>query len=552
MQNTNKNDSQKLELTPNKITQTEAPTTARSTRWAVARLTRLLFFTLLALYIFTLGGHLYSGDGVASYNTARSLLDGQGGALENYFPDPRFGITGRDGHFFSKYGLGQVIIDLPFVGFIKFLGRLAPGLEIDPISRMFLSSLNGFVVAFSALLLYKIVRLFGFGVRAGIGVALLYGVGTMAWMYARLDFSEPLLALFYLLLARALFAWKLQAKPDTELLKAGLWLAISITVKPTAALILLPVLLYIILVNYSSNQKLSQKNLVNRLLKTTWRPAFYLALPLVGAGIILLAYNYYRFGSFTETGYSAIKDQFVLGSVYGGVYGFLLSPGKSIFLYSPGLIFALFGVGEFYRQAKLRAEFLFSLALTLTYLLFFSLFWNWDGDWTWGPRYLLPTFPFMVLWAAPLFQKFGRIARHGFYLSICGALAANGLGILAQFDQYFQASYDLGVNRDWRFIPELSPLRAQLYMLASAVSRALGRPALTLDFIDWETEREHAIRRIIPLDGYDFFDIWWLRPLSSGGWIITLLMSLFFGWLVWLAWKRFYQTYQTVKEFEQY
>ncbi|MEI6043778.1 MAG: hypothetical protein WCS37_05245, partial [Chloroflexota bacterium] len=274
--------------------------------------------------------------------------------------------------------------------------------------------------------------------------------------------------------------------------------------------------------------------------------------PLFGATLLVLGYNYYRFNSISETGYGAIKDQFVAGSFYGGIFGFLLSPGKSLFLYSPGLIFAMFGLRLFFKEKEQKAETLFILALCVTYLLFYSFFWNWEGDWTWGPRYLLPVFPFLILFSAPLFEKFGVGRRQGFYLSICAALAVNALGVFTHFDRYLLANYHAGVNQDWRFVPELSPLRGQFYLLASAVSQALGQPALTMDYLAWDPVRVAAIRAIIPLKDYSEFDLWWLRPANSGNWLVALIMGLLFAGLLWQAWRHFYRSYRMVKEFEGY
>ncbi len=544
------------------VTQSDSvaiPPRPKAIRWAEANLKRQLFLTLMALYLFTLGGHLYSGDGVASYGTAWSIVEGKGGALDEYFSDNRFGFPGRDGHFFSKYGVGQMAIELPFVVLAKGLGLLLPSLNPDPVGRMLVSTLNSLVIAFSAVVLFTIVRNFGYGVRAGLGVALLYAVGTMAWTYARLDFSEPLITLAYLLMARNLFAWGAQPDKDRELLKVGAWLGVAITIKSAAALGLLPILVYIIYTLFFSKNALNLKTSASstssavKILKLV-RPLFWLGIPLVVGLAIVLGYNYYRFGSISETGYGAIKDQFAAGSFYGGIFGFLFSPGKSIFLYSPALIFALFGLRSFFSFSKksLRAETLFILILVAVYLLFYSFFWNWEGDWTWGPRYLMPAIPFVGLWAAPLFEKFSPLRRQGFYLSICAALVVNALGIFTMFDQYLLASYKSGVNQDWRFIPELSPLRGQVYMLASAMSQALGRPSLTIDYLAWDPVRVTALKAIIPLQGYDEFDVWWLRPANTGNWLIALVAGAFFAGLLWFAWRRFYRTYKILKEFEGY
>ncbi len=532
---------------PDPVLAPEPGQSPRAVRLAEANLYRWLFLTLLALYLFTLGGHLYSGDGFSSYATAWSLVEGRGGALENYFVDPRFGIYGRDEHFFSKYGAGQVAVEIPVVLLVKGLALISPAMNADQIGRLLVSLLNGLIVAYSAVLLCRITRGFGYGVRAGLGVALLYGVGTMAWAYAHLDFSEPLIALLYLLMARSLFDWPNNPEDSRKLLKVGGWLFLAVTVKVAAGIAALPILLYIIYYSFQENSAFAKRKFD---FGKIFARLFWFGLPLAGALLFTLGYNYYRFGSISETGYSAIKDQFALGSIYGGIYGFLFSPGKSVFLYSPGLLFALFGLPQFREKVAFPA--FFGIALALTYLLFYSLFWNWEGDWTWGPRYLLPIFPFVAMWAAPLLQNFGKFARHGFFLGLSLAALINLLGMLIQFDQYFLANYNAGVNQDWRFVPELSPIRGQFYLVTSAVSRLFGGPSLTMDYLAWDSVRVQAIRAIIPLQNYDDFDLWWLRPANTGNWLTALIAGGFFVALIFFAARRLLRFYSVLKEFENY
>ncbi len=80
-------------------------------------------------------------------------------------------------------------------------------------------------------------------------------------------------------------------------------------------------------------------------------------------------------------------------------------------------------------------------------------------------------------------------------------------------------------------------------MLASAISRTLGRPSLAIDYLSWDPLRVHATRLYIPLQGYDDFDIWWLRPLNSGNWVMALLIGLFLGFLFAWSFRSFYRAY---------
>ena len=63
--------------------------------------------------------------------------------------------------------------------------------------------------------------------------------------------------------------------------------------------------------------------------------------------------------------------------------------------YSPPLVLGLLAAWPFFRRH--RAEALTCLGITLAHLAFYSRLTLWNGDWAWGPRYLLVILPFMFL-----------------------------------------------------------------------------------------------------------------------------------------------------------
>lgn len=86
------------------------------------------------------------------------------------------------------------------------------------------------------------------------------------------------------------------------------------------------------------------------------------------------------------------------GNVVVGLVGSLLSPGKSIFLYSPGLLIALFGLRDFCRLQ--RPVSLAVLAPVVLYSILHAKVRDWSGDWGWGPRYLVIVVP-LVFYGVP-------------------------------------------------------------------------------------------------------------------------------------------------------
>lgn len=117
------------------------------------------------------------------------------------------------------------------------------------------------------------------------------------------------------------------------------------------------------------------------------RPEIWLP-PLIIAAIFL-ASNYWRFGSPFCTGYTQWTREADLfgGDIFEGLWGFITSADKSIFIYQPVLIIALFGIKEFWERFK--AESVLAGVSFLVMLLVCSKFINWGGHWCYGPRYLL-------------------------------------------------------------------------------------------------------------------------------------------------------------------
>lgn len=124
--------------------------------------------------------------------------------------------------------------------------------------------------------------------------------------------------------------------------------------------------------------------------------------------ILTFFYNYYRFGSIFETGYSLIAMRLGLDFFSGtplltGLSGFIISPGKGFFYYSPVAILFFFSIGSFIRKNLFLG--LSFILILFSYLIFLSKNIYWHGDWAWGPRYIFVLTPFFMIPVAGLFDS---------------------------------------------------------------------------------------------------------------------------------------------------
>jgi hypothetical protein len=169
------------------------------------------------------------------------------------------------------------------------------------------------------------------------------------------------------------------------------------------------------------------------LVATLWRDRAALLRVLGFAAFAFLpflllagAYNRARWGSPLITGYEAVQSS-ATESILLGLYGFVFSLGKSVFVFSPPLVLAIFAAVLFARQHRRAAlgAALVSGAMVLAY----ARFTFWPGDWSWGPRYLTFLVPAAMLPVAPALDHWWAGPRRRWATAALALVAALGLGV---------------------------------------------------------------------------------------------------------------------------
>jgi len=199
------------------------------------------------------------------------------------------------------------------------------------------------------------------------------------------------------------------------------------------------------------------------------------ALPIALAAAAVLALNYVKYESAlnfgvaqstTSSGAAVPNTHFSLSNALVGLDGFLLSPGRSIFLYSPPVILGLIGARRFYSLR--RAEALLFGAVACTYALFYASQDLWHGGLAWGPRYLLPAIPLLIISAAHALERRRAVlvavglGMAGFLVQVLGTVEN------VSYVRYAHAaSVPRGSEADL-FVPQISPVPTHLQdMLAN-------------------------------------------------------------------------------------
>lgn len=316
------------------------------------------------------------------------------------------------GPVFAKFGLGQSLLAAPLYWLGLRLAPLATPADRPLVAVFATSTYNALVTALTALVLCALSLRLGLTRRRSLAVTLLFGLATPAWAYTTTFFSEPSIALC-LIVAVAALLWR-------EIPTAGCAAVIGLALG-VALLVRLDSALYAIPFAASLAVRAPRER----------RPALLLAVGL--APMLALAatgaYNAARFGSPFTAGYGIAGDTHdlhpphTLKALWEGVYGPLLSPGKGLFLYAPIALLAIPGFVRLARGGDRAAGALIASVVALAVLAHANTAIVWLGGWAWGPRFLIPIVPVLLLAAGTALRDAGpAVRRLAWLLGALGAL----------------------------------------------------------------------------------------------------------------------------------
>ena len=342
------------------------------------------------------------------------------------------------------------VLAIPFYLFGKLLSFLL-GIEASLATQFTVSMINAMLTALSCLMVFRIAtERFEFTLRIGLFLALGFGLSTIAWYYSEDFMSEPATT-FFLLSAVYWVTGKDRATRD--LLWAGTFLALAVSCR-LAALVVIPGFIFYQWMVWAESAEKDIKQLVMDLL----RPA----IPVVAVLMLIMIYNYLRFGGPLETGYEKISGRFLLG-----FFGILFSPGKSLFLFNPLTLFGCLAFMFFLREQR-KTALLFGW-LIVSHLVLFSFWHSWQGGMSWGPRLMLVVLPYLILPIGFLLREHKQAVKIPVLLALV-------VGILIQLPSvtvnvaryYYEMSRDFGsLGHDQiLFSPQYSQLLGQSKQVA--------------------------------------------------------------------------------------
>jgi len=506
----------------NRVQRVAAEPSPRRVAW-------LLFGLLLVTYVVTGKGFTEISDAENYLTVTRSLVE-QGwvdisteDALTPHTLRGTWHVQGPDGRTYSLWGLGYSLLQAPFYVLGKasaaVLGHLVPAFSDLSrfVPRLAVSVVGPLITALTVVLLFHILLAMGLRPTWATFGALLYGVATIAWPYSKLGFYEPFQTLCALTALAAAVHYR-RHRRNWALAAAGFALGWGACTKLVLLPLLVPVAGYLLWVVLRDNGLAS----ISR--RRLWSGAGCFLAGLLPWIAVILWYNWVRTGSVLQTGQRAadLMFSFAPSVVLSRFVYYFFSPGSGLFIYAPLLLLGFLGLRRLWRHWK--AETILGLAMVAVLAGPYLLQVNILDLWSWGPRYMVPIVPPLMIPAVLGMQRLWETARgRRVVMGFVGlSLIVQALAIATPFGNHYRRVEDhYGTTRAIAYEPGAFPIWGQVTSL------------LQTSFAPIHASSRDLATGIIPQhiksDVRRSLDFWWVYAYRLGlprGMILTPLLLL--------------------------
>ena len=482
-----------------------------------------LFLILFAFYALTGPGYSISGDGSFLLLSARNLIR-TGHTSVPAIPGTELSRRqGLDGREYPKFGPGLLLAHLPMLLVVSHFEPLQPtaaGHVVSSLERdaFFAPFTNAWLMAAAVCGIALCGTALGFPLRGSVAMAALLGIASPLWLYARIDSTEALQCAA--LIGATYFVVRGR---DTirvgDALAAGTLLAAAVAAK-LLNVIVLP--WFVLFAAWKASR--SAMSVI----------ACLLAPALVALALLAL-FNSSRFGSPVGTGYELIEGAFD-HPLLDGAWVQLFSLGHGLLFFCPAAVLLPLTAPGFVRRFPAESA-LVSTAF-LSHLAVYSKWWAYWGM-SWGPRFLVPALPLLMLMLLPMIEQVSW--RKGlFAAALLAGLAVQTIAVTTSYwGQVVPVWQRLAIGtaapteedpgafglRVWNELVHLTPvssLRIGLWWLENASCRDRRDPKPELSAAPWSAEvpwidPAHALGELADLAGLDLWAVpeCWRRSYTS-------------------------------------
>jgi hypothetical protein len=336
-----------------------------------------------------------STDSAWTFHVAASILREGNVNLDEYRPLMNLELDYRlriiDGHIYYYYPTATPLLVAPAVAlinamlplthgtdFYSYLATHAPNARTADFEKIVASG----IVALAAAVMYLIARR-SLPVGSSIGIALIFAFATSMWSTAsRALWQHGPSVLF---LAAALYLFLSAPQKTWSVLAIGFILAFAYLIRPTNSLSFAFFGLYFWL-----NDR-----------RRIWMFA-------LGGLLVLVPYwvqNWITYGDiFPPYSYQLFERLATPIATVEALAGTLVSPNRGLLVFTPIFLFAIYGAyltiarGGFGRT-NLH---LYILGILVSHWVMMSLFEDWGGAWSIGPRYFVDVIPYLTYFLIPM------------------------------------------------------------------------------------------------------------------------------------------------------
>ena len=363
-------------------------------------------------------GELGTADTTHRLQSAHALWTSEPPVFPQEYPE--FGVHGRGGKLQSWYGIGQSLLLLPF----DIAGTYAERLPVfaayygnDPAVRSIIVSFGASILVnvLTALVCFRFLRLLEFGEKQAV-----YGVLALLLATTHLHYTQNLMENNYIFLLTLTgftyqYEWLRTGNRRTLLIGAGA-LGLNLLTRLTTGIDLLAAGLFVLLALWFEGSR-------GRVFWSRYQRYIATAVPVyLFFGLLDRLYQFYRFGSFTNTYISVVameakqRDPSLPASYpfetpfHVGFFGPFRAPEKSIFLFDPLIILLIVLAVVAWKRFSpaVRAYLVTTCILLLAYISFYARYTVWTGDFAWGDRYVSSSVEFAAMLAVPLLLRYRK------------------------------------------------------------------------------------------------------------------------------------------------
>lgn len=215
---------------------------------------------------------------------------------------------------------------------------------------------------------------------------------TYLWYFIRAQSTEIFIITLFSIFAERFYKLS-KFKNQTSIDQYFLFTLLLLILVKNVFILLIPIC-YLALIIFSKQDQVDVKKVA-----CLWGLAFG------SLCLLLFLINYWQFGDPLETGYSQQATvvpnfSFQIGTA---LYGFIFSNNRSIFVHFPIFLISLAGLHLFYSKHPRFTSVMW--IIFIIYLGFFSTLNNWEGERTYGPRFLIFILPIISIPVVHLFNR---------------------------------------------------------------------------------------------------------------------------------------------------